>query len=222
MARKKDRARAILLRRQRMSYSQIKNQLNVSKSSLSLWLRDYPLTRERINELRGSNEKRIERYRETRRKQREKRLEETYQRAVTHLLPLTNKEFQVAGYLLYAGEGAKTQRGVVSLSNNDPNIINFFIGWLEKSCEISKEKIFVRLQLYRDMDPEKETIYWQQKLPLTEAQYKKPYFKNSLSKDITHKGGFGHGTCNIFTYNTPLFEKITMSIRVLTDHTSRA
>jgi len=221
MARKKDREYVLSLRARGMSYSQIKNELGVSKSTLSIWLRNYPLSQERINELRAHNEKRIERYRETRRMQRENRLSEVYRQAALDLLPLTKKELLLAGYLLYAGEGAKTQKGVVSLSNNNPDIIIFFISWLERACGVSKERIFIRLQLYRDMDSDKEMEYWGEKLPLAKQQYKKPYFKNSLSANITHKGEFGHGTCNVFTFNTPLFEKVMMSIKVLTDNSLR-
>ena len=57
MALKEKRAEALILRKQELSYSEIKKRLNVSKSTLSLWLRNYPLSKEKINELRGNNEK---------------------------------------------------------------------------------------------------------------------------------------------------------------------
>ena len=72
MARLVEREKALALRKQEMSYSQIKEILSVSKSTLSGWLKDFPLSKKRINALRGKNEKRIERYRETRRKTKEK------------------------------------------------------------------------------------------------------------------------------------------------------
>ena len=43
--------KALVLRKQRKSYSQIKAILGVSKSTLSTWLRAYPLTRKEINNL---------------------------------------------------------------------------------------------------------------------------------------------------------------------------
>ena len=62
MARVKDRQRALELRLQGRSYSQIKKELGVSKSTLSEWLRQYPLTQERIRQLQkeGNNEAKIE------------------------------------------------------------------------------------------------------------------------------------------------------------------
>jgi len=43
MARFQDKEKALALRKQEMSYSQIKSILGISKSTLSSWLRDYPL-----------------------------------------------------------------------------------------------------------------------------------------------------------------------------------
>ena len=77
MARFKDREKALLLRKQGMSYSQIKKILKVSKSTLSLWLRNYPLLKERIRELQKS-EAVIEKIRNTKRKKKEKRHKEIY------------------------------------------------------------------------------------------------------------------------------------------------
>ena len=65
MARFKDHQKALDLRKQGMSYTQIKKTLKVGKSTLSVWLRKYPLSKERIKELRNNNERRIEKFRET-------------------------------------------------------------------------------------------------------------------------------------------------------------
>ena len=79
MARFKDHERAIILRKRGMRYSQIKKILKVSKSTLSTWLKDHPLSEERIRQLRDWSEQRIEKCRETKRKKKEKRLKDFYQ-----------------------------------------------------------------------------------------------------------------------------------------------
>lgn len=43
---------AIELRQNELSYSEIRKQLGIAKSTLSYWLRDFPLTKERVLELR--------------------------------------------------------------------------------------------------------------------------------------------------------------------------
>lgn len=151
---------AITLRLQGKSYSQIKRALNVSKSSLSLWLKKYPLSEQRLRELRDFNEQRIERFRNTMRAKRETRLKEVYDRERRNLLPLRKKELYIAGLFLYWGEGAKTTPYVTSLSNTNPKIIKFFLFWLTSILHVPKEKISIRLHLYKDMNRLKEIHFW--------------------------------------------------------------
>jgi len=81
MARKKEREKAIQLRLEGKSYTEIKQKLGIGKGTLSGWLHDYPLSSERIKELRDNNPKRIENFRNTMRKKREGQLEIMYKRA---------------------------------------------------------------------------------------------------------------------------------------------
>ncbi len=217
MALKEKRAQALILRKQELSYSQIKKKLKVSKSTLSYWLRDYPLSREKINELRGNNEKRIERYRETRRKTKEKRLKEFYLEQKKKIFPLSKRDLFIAGLFLYWGEGGKTMSNHVSVSNTDPSVINFFINWIEKVLKISREKLRFSLHLYNDMDVEKELSFWSKILNIPKNQFSKPYIKKSSSLRINQKGGFGHGTCNTRLGNARLSEKVLMGIKAISN-----
>lgn len=217
MARLKDHEKALALRKQEMSYSQIKKKLKVSKSTLSLWLRDYPLSKKRIRELRDWNEQRIEKYRETMRKKREERLKQFYKKQKKLVFPLTKRESFLVGLFLYWGEGSKTQPTMLSISNTDPSVIKFFITWSAKSLEIPKEKIKIQLHLYEDMDIKKEMQFWSKTLNVPLNQFTKPYIKKTSSIRINHKGGFGHGTCNARIGNARISEKILMTIRSIAD-----
>jgi len=217
MARFKDREKAIILRKQGMSYSQIKKILKVGKSTLSTWLKDYPLSKQRIRELRDWSEQRIERCRETKRKKKEKRLKDFYQEQKKSIFPLNQHELYLAGLFLYWGEGAKTHSARLSISNTDPSLIKFFIVWLEKSLKIPKEKLKVHLHLYIDMDIKKEMKFWSKILNIPFDQFTKPYIKKTSSIRINHKGGFGHGTCNVRIGDARLSEKILMALKAISD-----
>ncbi|MDO8663645.1 MAG: helix-turn-helix domain-containing protein [Candidatus Wildermuthbacteria bacterium] len=218
MARLKDREKALALRKQEMSYSQIKKILKVNKSTLSIWLKNYPLSKERISELRGRNEKRIERYRETMRRKREYRLRGFYKEQEKLIFPMSKREEFLAGIFLYWGEGTKSHPAELSVSNTDPSIIKFFISWLAKNLFIPKEKIKIQLQLYADMETDREINFWSEALNIPHSQFAKPYIKKTSSKRINHKGGFGHGTCLARTGNARLSERILMSIKAITHH----
>lgn len=217
MARLREREKAINLRKEGMSYSQIRKLLKVSKSTLSLWLRDYPLSKERIRELRDWNEERIEKCRETKRKKKEKRLNDFYQQEKRIIFPLNKRELYLAGLFLYCGEGKKSQPAILSVSNTDPSIIKFFIVWLTKSLGVSKRKLRVNLQLYNDMNIKREVIFWSKTLKIPPSQFNHPYIKKTSSARINHKGGFGHGTCNISIGNARLSEKVLMAIKAISD-----
>ncbi len=213
------RTQAVKLRRQGKSYSQIKEKLQVSKSTLSYWLRKYPLSKEQLDKLVYRNEERIEKYRETMRLKKEKRLMKVYHEAKKRLLPLSERELLLFGLSLYWGEGLKASSSQISFSNSDPKMARFYLYWLTDIIGISKEKIKVRLHLYKDMDIEKEVKYWARNLKLPRLQFNKPYIKKTTLKSVAYKG-FGHGTCEITYGSVKLKEKIMMEIKSIADYYS--
>lgn len=217
MARFKDKEKALALRKQEYSYSQIKKILKISKSTLSYWLRDYPLSKKRIRELRDWNEQRIERYRETMKHKKEIRLKNFYQEQKKLIFPISKKELYLAGLFLYWGEGAKTQPSSLTISNTDPSILIFFIFWLKTTLNVAKNRLKVSLQLYSDMNIKKEMSYWSTALKIPLSQFNKPYVKITSSERINHKGGFGHGTCQVKIGDARLSEKILMAIKTISD-----
>ena len=216
MARIKDRQLAIELRKQGKSYNQIKKQLLVSKSTLSLWLRKYPLSEAQLEALQVSD-RRIEAFQKTMRAKREKKLQRYYQEAQKLYLPLSKRGLLLAGILLYWGEGTKVNRGRVLISNTDPAVLKFAVYWLESGLGISRESFKVQLHLYNDMDIQKTINYWSKALRISKKQIAKPYIKKSNRVELTHKG-FGHGTCNLVVYNTEIKEKIMAAIQVISDY----
>ena len=129
MAKMKERDHATTLRLKGKSYSQIKEIVGVSKGTLSNWLRELPLSKERISELRDKNEVRIERYRATMQRKRNEYLASIYKQEVKFLKSITARELYIGGLFLYWGEGTKNLPYRLSLSNTDPNVIKFFIYW---------------------------------------------------------------------------------------------
>ncbi len=214
MAKFKEHQKALELRKHGKSYSQIKKILGVSKSSLSLWLRNYPLSKDRIRLLRDWNESRIEKYRETRRKTREARLDETYRIAKGKILPLSKKALHAAGLFLYWGEGGKSIHNPLCISNTDPSVMKFSLFWMTKILKIPKERIKFRLHLYSDMDIDREHYFWQNQLSVAKKQFRKPYIKKNSAHTINYRG-FGHGTCEIYGGNVRLKEQILMEIKAI-------
>jgi hypothetical protein len=214
MARQKEKAQAIKLRLEGKSYSEIKEKLKISKGTLSGWLQEYPLSSDRIKELRDDNPKRIENFRNTMLKKREERFDVSYEKILKKIAPISKRELFVSGFFLYWAEGSKTTVATVSLSNTDPAMLKFFIQWLAL-LGVEKKSLKIHLHLYSDMKIKKAVDFWSEQLKIPLSQFRKPYIKNSKEADITRKGRFGHGTCNVIYENAPLYREVLMGIKYL-------
>jgi len=213
-----EKIHVLSLRKEGKSYSQIKSVVKVSKSTLSNWLRDYPLSKERIRSLQALSEKRIENFRKTMLRKREMRLSEVYNKEKKKLLPLSKRELFLAGLFLYWGEGTKANKGELVISNTDPKVITFSLHWFIKILKVPKKKIKILVHLYKDMNIEKELQFWSELTKIPLSQFRKPYIKKTHSKSVIYKGAFGHGTCNIRIADTRLLEKVLMIIKAMGDY----
>lgn len=211
---------ALALRKEGKSYSQIKKELGVSKGTLSRWLHKYPLSKSQLDKLLFKNERRIERFRETMRLKRRRRLKKIYKREARKWLPLSKRELFLAGLFLYWGEGGKTLPTTTILSNTNTQVIKLYLYWLIKCLKVDKKKIRVKLHLYKDMNEEKATSYWAKELGLQLKQFRKSYIKQTKLSGLTYKG-FGHGTCNVIVEGVALKETIMMGIKAIADHYTR-
>lgn len=221
MARRQDKEKAIQLRKTGMSYTQVKEALGISKSTLHYWLKDYPLSKERIRELQANSERRIENFRETMRKKREGRLLSFYEEQQKIIFPMSRRDLLIAGFFLYWGEGTKTSPSTISVSNTNPAVLLFFMQWLKKCFHVPQDKFKVKLHLYKDMDVKKETLFWSCLLDIPPSRFNTPYIKNSKTSDITYHREFTHGTCNVIFENARLLERILMSIKAISDNQMR-
>jgi DNA-binding transcriptional ArsR family regulator len=220
MARIIDRQKAIELRKQGKTYSEIRNELKVSKSTLSEWISKFPLTSEQMNLLEKNRKFNkllaIERNRITKQKKREARIDASYKKEKKRWAHLSKKDLELAGIFLYWGEGAKLMNGPISLNNTDPQVLKFTLYWMIYALEIPRNRIKVTLHLYSDMEVKKEVRFWSNELKLPLSQFSKPYIKERARVNINHKG-FGHGTCGLLVSNILLKERIMMSIKAISD-----
>ncbi|OGN08023.1 MAG: hypothetical protein A2750_00950 [Candidatus Yanofskybacteria bacterium RIFCSPHIGHO2_01_FULL_45_42] len=208
---------AIKMRLDGKSYTEIRDTLRVAKSTLSLWLRNYPLSVNQISSLTGRYKiRQIENYKESVRKRNSLRLKKTYQTQQKMLLPLTKRENFIAGLFLYLGEGAKHNEASLLVTNTDPTIIKFVLFWYTKILKIPKDKIKVGLQLYKNMDIKGEINFWGRLLSISSANFWKPYIKKTDTLNIDHSG-YSHGTCSLYYGNARLREKVLMSIKAILD-----
>lgn len=214
MARYEDKKKAISLRKKGYSYNKIKEELGVGKSTLSSWLKDYPLSKDRIKELTSKSSQRIEKYINTMNKKREDRFSDIFNVIKSDIGNISERELFVAGFFIYWAEGGKTNPNAATFTNTDFNLIQVYIKWLDL-LKIEKRNIRVKLHLYKDMDINKEISFWSRKLQVKKDNFLKPYIKNSNISDISYISNFKHGTCNVILYDTKLISYILMGIKFI-------
>lgn len=221
MTRIYDRRKVIELRKQGRTYSDIRALLHIPKSTLSDWLSRYPLNDKQLMFLKNNRTEKkkiaIEKYRITRQRQREVRLNSIYNYEKKCWNKLNHRELLLAGIFLYWGEGGKRMNGPITINNTDPNVLKFALYWMLKGLGIAKENIKVDLHLYSDMSENDELLYWSKELGIPIPFFRKPYIKKSSKLAIDQKC-FGHGTCGLVVNDIRLKEKIMMSIRAISDY----
>jgi transcriptional regulator with XRE-family HTH domain len=164
-----EQRRARELRAQSWTLQDIATELGVSKSSVSLWVRDVdfvPNPRRRSHWTRTNpHPMHVAKLEEIERCNRE---------GAARIGVLSEREFLVLGAALYAGEGAKTQ-DALAFANSDPLLIRIFVTWLRRFFDVEESKFRVRLYLHEGLDLDAAIAFWSDLTHIPPAQFYKPY-----------------------------------------------
>ncbi len=201
------REKAITMRvKQRMSYSAIRKRLGVSKSTLSYWLQEFPLTNAEIVALKKEGWKRgevsREKYRVTMRTKKAEGYDKLIQQYVKRFSKISREAEYVAGIMLYLAEGDKRNANRIVLANTDPRIITFFVKWLQQWMGVGVKDIRIQLHLYENMRVAKEKKFWQNMVRLPASQFYKAQVRSVSTGKYSYAGRNRHGTCSIFLPGT--------------------
>lgn len=192
----REKQKAIALRKKGYSYSEILKEVPVAKSSLSLWLKDLPLTKSEKEVLRKRKNSNISSGRikaaSELRKRRLEREKMWLNEAEVVFSQLRNDPMFHIGVSLYWAEGSK-RSNQWQFSNSDPEMIEIMLQWLEKFFSYHRTKLAYRIyahDAYADQNIEK---WWRECLELGVAKFGKTTRKPTVlgySKRPGYKGCF--------------------------------
>ena len=216
------RERAIELRlTHKLGYGAIAKKIKVSKSTLSRWLEDLPLTDERMLELRraawSKGEAKRERFRQTMRAKRDERDQQIYLKQKKKLSRISEQSMFVAGLMLYAAEGDKKTRAEIAFANTDHEMVLFFAHWLEKFLRIEPGKLKIQLHLYENMDVHAEELFWQKQLGMNQGQLCKSQIRPVRPGKFSYREPFRHGTCKLYIGGVIKKAELMLSIKAFFD-----
>ena len=169
--------RAIKLRKKGLSYNEIKKEINVAKSSLSLWLRNIELNPEHRKRLYTKQIKILARGPSSQRERRAREIENIVSEAKSEIaFPLSSESLKLMGAMLYWAEGRK-MKGGMELTNSDPLLILFFVRWIDKVFQIPAKDLRMRLNIYPQQKERKIKKFWSELTGIPLDNFRKSFIK---------------------------------------------
>ncbi len=146
---------AIDLRKKGFSYSEIKKDFIVPKSTLSYWLRGIKLTESQTQKLKERQLKITKANFENRILKTSQRIEEIKNSSAKTLKEISKRELWLMGIMLYWRErflhnNESDLRKGVRFASSDPNIIKFFLKWLRDVGQLEKEELGLDIFIGQD------------------------------------------------------------------------
>jgi len=202
----KEKERARELRRQGKSINQIVKEGGLTKSSVSLWVRDIILTKEQKQKIsqRGRSVESIEKRRVNRLFNESKKRQLIINDAKKDFSHITLEELRLIGIILYLGEGAKTKRGSAAIANSDPMVIKIMIKFFRKVCKVPRDKLRGHIHTFAHTNINKVEKYWSKTTGIPRKQFYKTYVKPS-SASLQKRKTLPFGTFDLSVNDTRLF-----------------
>lgn len=198
------RERCIELRRQGLSYREIRAELGEgapSKSSLSLWLSDVPLSDEQAAVLANRASSGNTRRNAANRALRQARFAKM--RAVAHaeIGSLSDRELFLAGVVAYWAEGSKNKpwsRGDSSVTfiNADANMIRLFLRWAEL-VGWPLERLRFTVHIHESANVVAAQRYWREVTGASDDQFRRPSLKRHNPATVRKNTGDSYNGCLI-------------------------
>jgi hypothetical protein len=166
-SKQREQAEARRLRALSWTLADIATHLNVSKSSVSIWVRDVefvPSPRRRGAQRRPhpAHDRKLQ------------EIEECDRLGRDCLGDLSDQAFLAAGVALYAGEGSKTD-GKIVFANTDPTMVAFFCAWFRRFFEVDEGRLRVRVYLHEGLDLAAAQSFWSSLTRVPQSQFGKSY-----------------------------------------------
>lgn len=205
--------RAVLLRKNGKTYSEIRSKLNcpIPKSTLSTWFKNIILSEDQKGVLKKRIIDNINRSRKialaTNRKKREHYLKAVTDRVWQLKQLVENKDIaKIVAAVLYMGEGKKSSSSIV-FGNSDPKIISLFLRLLRRCYNIDENKFRCTLQCRADQNIKILEKFWSKttRIPLKKF-YKAQIDPRTIGKP-TKKPDY-KGVCRIDYFSADIFNEL--------------
>ncbi|HNY35990.1 MAG TPA: hypothetical protein PLD14_01640 [Candidatus Pacearchaeota archaeon] len=198
------------LRKKGKSIKEIKRNLNVSLSSVSIWVRDIKLNKKQLEDLylnkKTGNLKGSIIAAQNKIRKRELITQKLKEEGFKEIGMLTDRQRFLVGVSIYAGEGGKTDRDI-SFVNSDPKLIKFMMNWFSDFCNVPFDKFRGSLYIHNDLNEKKAKKFWSKLTKIPLSHFTKSYIAKNNKKRLRNKK-HENGIFRIKVSNANLHRKI--------------
>lgn len=185
-----EKEKAIKLRKQGNSYSEILTKVGVARSTLSEWLRHIKISNPQINRLRLKNEKARKLGSIALKNKRIAKSQHITNQSSLEIKNIDTNTLKIIGAILYWAEGSKQNEHEPSkeliFTNSDPRMIRIYILWLRKCLFVKDENIKFEIYIHETYSktPRQLSKYWSGIVGFTSDRLNKIYFKKNKVKSF--------------------------------------
>jgi hypothetical protein len=191
------RARARELRAEGKVYAEIAAELGVSKSSVSLWVRDLPKPPPRMTPVQRARHMNEVRWVPELRRREEQR-QAVKDAAAGEVGTLSDRELLLVGAVLYWAEGAKdkpyARRESIDFINSDPDVVRVFLRWLDLAGVDPSRRRF-RVSIHESADVAAAEAFWAEVAGVSVASFAKPVLKRHVPSTARRNTGGSYRGC---------------------------
>ena len=179
----KEKNRVIILRKKGHSINELSKIFKVSKSSISLWVRNIHLNKKALIRLKKRSLNGRKKSIKVKREKREKIVDKIVIKVQHEIKKIDNSKNlnKLFCSLLYWCEGGKENTSVRFI-NSDPNMIVAFLYLFRSSFKINEKKFRACLHLHKYHDEFKQKIYWSKITKIPVCQFLKTYKQSNTGK----------------------------------------
>jgi len=199
-----EKEKAIKLRREGKTYSDILRIVSVARSTLGLWLKEAKLSKPENQEFTEAKRLASLRGGQAKKKQRIEKQSKIFLEAKSTIKTLSEYELFLIGVCLYWAEGAKEKEyypgSQFQFSNMDPKMIQVFLVWLLNVCKIGKNMIIFNIFLHQTHKNRLEEVkkYWAKVTNFPINNFETVYWKkNKLDTNRKNTGEKYYGVLKI-------------------------
>ncbi len=191
-----EKEKAIALRKDGKTYSEILKVVPVAKSTISLWFKDVGLSIPEKQKITAARLAAGKRGGVAKRKQRVEKSNFLVRNAKDEIGEISDRELFLIGIALYWAEGSKQKEHntsqQLSFGNSDPSMIKCFLCWLLK-LGIPKEDIVFQLYIHTSGNVGKAVRFWSEVVDIPpQIIQERVYFKRGNPKTSRKNVGEGY------------------------------